>query len=95
VRLFHRDHHSDGDPKRRFYARLILLVLLVAYAVAFVLENSKRVRVSFVFAHANVSLIWLILLALAVGLLGGLLLPRLERRWSRRSHETAQPSDPV
>jgi uncharacterized integral membrane protein len=92
---FPRRHHAAADPRRRFYARLIVFLLLVGYAIAFVLGNSKSVRVSFVFAHAYVSLIWLILLALAVGLLCGLLLPRLERRWSSRSHESSEPRDAV
>jgi uncharacterized integral membrane protein len=81
--------------QKRLYARLIALVLLVAYAVAFILENGKTVNVHFVFATASVSLVWLILLALAVGLLAGILLVQLERRRSRRAHEPAEPGDPV
>lgn len=69
------------------YARLIALVLLVAYAIAFVIENRTSVPVHFVFATVNSSLVWLILLALAVGLLGGILLAQLERRRRRRAHE--------
>ena len=49
----------------RLYVRLILLGLLVAYAIAFVLENRRQVNVHFVLATASVSLVWLILLALA------------------------------
>jgi uncharacterized integral membrane protein len=71
----------------RLWLRLILLGLLVAYAIAFVLENRKQVNIHFVFATASVSLVWLILLALGVGLLGGTLLAQLERRRRRRSHE--------
>jgi uncharacterized integral membrane protein len=67
--------------------RLILLGLLVAYAIAFVLENRRQVNVHFVLATASVSLVWLILLALAVGLVGGILLAQLERRRRRRSQE--------
>ena len=52
----------------RLYLRLIVLGLLVAYAIAFVLENRKQVNVHFVLATASVSLVWLILLALGVGL---------------------------
>ena len=74
----------------RLYARLIVLGLLVAYAIAFVLQNRHSVSVCFVFVTARVSLIWVILLALAVGLLGGILLAQLERRRRRRSHETAE-----
>ena len=74
----------------RLYLRLIVLGLLVAYAIGFVLENRGQVHVHFVLASAHVSLVWLILLALGVGLLGGILLAQLERRRRRRSHEPAE-----
>jgi uncharacterized integral membrane protein len=79
----------------RLYARLIALILLTAYAIAFVIENSKQIRIHFVFATARVSLIGLTLVALAVGLLGGILLAQLERRRRRRSHQPADPPDAV
>ena len=74
----------DENWQPRLYVRLIALVLLAAYAIAFVLENRQTVSVHFVFATARVSLIWLPLLALAVGLVGGILLAQLERRRRRR-----------
>jgi len=73
----------------RLYARLIVLGLLIAYAIAFILENRKQVSVHFVLVTARASLVWLILLALGVGLLGGILLAQLERRRRRRSHESS------
>jgi uncharacterized integral membrane protein len=85
------DTHEVGDRwQPRLYARLIALVLLGAYAIAFILENGKQVNVHFVLATARVSLVWLILLALAVGLLCGILLAQLERRRRRRSHQAAE-----
>ena len=77
----------DENWQPRLYVRLVALVLLVAYAIAFVLENRSKVHVHFVVASANVSLIWLVLLALAVGLVGGILLGQLERRRRRRRAE--------
>jgi uncharacterized integral membrane protein len=71
----------------RLYLRLIVLGLLVAWAIAFVLENRTQVNVHFVLATARVSLVWTILLALGAGLLGGILLAQLERRRRRRSHQ--------
>ena len=68
----------------RLYVRLVLLILLAAYAIAFILENRKSVPLHFVFATANVSLVWLILLALGVGFVVGVLLSQLERRRRRR-----------
>ena len=71
----------------RLYLRLILLGLLVAWAIAFILENRTQVNIHFVLATTRVSLVWVILLALGVGLLGGILLAQLERRRRRRSHQ--------
>ena len=69
----------------RLYLRLAILGLLLAYAIAFVLENNKHVHVHFVIGTAHVSLIWLILLSVAIGLLLGVLVSQLYRR-SRRRH---------
>jgi uncharacterized integral membrane protein len=74
----------------RLYARLIVLGLLVAYAIAFILENRTQVHIHFVLATARVSLVWVILLALGVGLLGGILLAQLERRRRRRAHQPTE-----
>jgi uncharacterized integral membrane protein len=67
----------------RLYLRIVALGLLVAYGIAFVLENNRKVSVHFVFATARVSLIWLFLLSVALGLFLGVLLSQLYRR--RRS----------
>jgi uncharacterized integral membrane protein len=92
MRFLHRQRDAAGrldeEWQPRLYGRLIALTLLIAYAIAFVLENSKHVNVHFVFATASVSLVWLILLSNAIGLLGGILLAQLERR--RRRRRTAQ-----
>ena len=69
----------------RLYLRLAILGLLLAYVIAFVLENNKHVHVHFVIGTAHVSLIWLILLSVALGLLLGVLVSQLYRR-SRRRH---------
>jgi uncharacterized integral membrane protein len=88
---FRRPRIDTGEVSDRWqprlYLRLIVLGLLVAYAIGFVLENRKQVHVHFVLTSAHVSLVWLILLALGVGVLGGILLGQLERRRRRRSNE--------
>jgi len=94
VRLPRRRRIDTGELRDHWqpwlYVRLIALVLLVAYAIAFVLENRGGVEVHFVLGTAHVSLVWLILLALAVGLLGGILLAQLERRRRRRSQQRSE-----
>jgi len=66
------------------YARLLALAVVVGYVIAFVLENGKSVRVHFVFHSTDVSLIWVILLSIALGLVGGVLVGQLDRRRRRR-----------
>ena len=94
MRLFRRSDEEGTSPEeaqvapaageRPLFAKLLILLAIAAYAVAFVLENRKQVDVHFVFATARVSLIWLILLSLALGLFGGVLLRQLYRRRRRR-----------
>jgi uncharacterized integral membrane protein len=94
VRRLRRPRIDTGEVSDRWqprlYLRLIVLGLLVAFAIAFILENRKQVNVHFVLATASVSLVWLILLALGVGLLGGILLGQLERRRRRRSNQAPE-----
>jgi len=66
----------------RFWAKLIGVVVIACYVIAFVLENRKTVHLHFVLFTGTVSLIWLILLVLAIGILGGALLSQLHRRRS-------------
>ncbi len=77
---------SGEEPREDsgLLAKLILLVALIAYLIAFVLENRKQVSVHFVFASSRVSLIWLILLSIAIGVLGGAVVSQLNRRRRRR-----------
>ncbi len=79
----------DPETRETFQPRLWLIVAglaaIVAYLVAFVAENNKSVKVHFVFYTGQTSVIWLVLLSLAVGLVVGLLLSQLERR--RRRHQ--------
>jgi uncharacterized integral membrane protein len=75
---------EEARGEGRLFGKLLILVAIAAYAVAFVLENRKQVDLHFVFVTARVSLIWLILLSLALGVLSGVLLPQLYRRRRRR-----------
>jgi uncharacterized integral membrane protein len=56
--------------------------VVALYAVVFLLVNSEKQDVSFVFFTVKTRLIWLILLSM---LLGGLLATVGERWWRRRS----------
>ena len=67
----------------RLWATVIALLAIFAYIVAFVAENNSRVTVHFVLFTTHTSVIWLILLGLVIGIVGGLLVSQLERRRRR------------
>jgi uncharacterized integral membrane protein len=72
------------------YLKLGLLLFVVGYSIAFVVENSRQINIHFVFATAKVRLIWEILLLLAIGVVGGILLSQLYRH--RRRAQLAKKS---
>jgi uncharacterized integral membrane protein len=59
---------------------LIGLVLIVAWVIAFIIKNDENIQVDFVLLDAHLALIWLIILLLAIGFLGGVLTSQLYRR---------------
>jgi uncharacterized integral membrane protein len=52
----------------------------VVLALVFIVENSNRVEVSFVFFTADISLIWVIVLSMVVGAIAAFVIKRLVRR---------------
>jgi uncharacterized integral membrane protein len=65
------------------WSRLIAIAAIGLYALLFVVLNTRGVKVSFVFVSTRVSLIWVILLSLGVGVVLGVLLSQLHRRRQR------------
>ena len=88
MRFLRRQRDAAGQLEAQWqpkvYARLVVLAVVIAYAIAFILENGKHVSVHFVLGTTRVSLIWVVLLALALGAIGGILLSQLERRRRRK-----------
>lgn len=70
---------------------VVSLAVIFAYLVAFVAKNDAEVEIDFVLFTAKTSVIWLILLSLAIGIVGGLLLSQLYRR--RRGHDGSKTLD--
>jgi hypothetical protein len=75
-----RSTSADGIPRWK----LVLWALVAIYAVAFLLLNSGKQEVSFVFFSLNTRLIWLILLSMGLGAALGRILPRW---WRSRGRE--------
>jgi uncharacterized integral membrane protein len=74
----------DRSWQPRLWITLGLLILIGAYLIGFVVGNDQEASVDFVFAEARTSLIWVILLSLLAGLVGGVLLSQLHGRRQRR-----------
>jgi uncharacterized integral membrane protein len=79
----------DRSWQPRLWISLGLLILIGAYLIAFVVGNDEEASVNFVFAKATTSLIWVILLSLLAGLVGGVLLSQLHRRRQARKSEAS------
>ena len=60
---------SDDKRQNREIVRIVVAVIGLVLLIAFVLDNSKTVRVGFVVFNANVSLIWVLLIAAFLGAL--------------------------
>ena len=58
---------QDRSARTGTIVRIVVAVVALALLIAFVLDNSQTVRVGFVFFNANVSLIWVLLIAAFLG----------------------------
>lgn len=79
----------DSSWQPRVWVRLGILILIGGYLIAFAVGNDEKASVDFVVATATTSLIWVILLSLVAGLVGGLLLSQLHRRRQSASDEAS------
>lgn len=61
-------------------AKLVVVGVVGLFAVLFIALNTHDTKVDFVFGSTKVSVIWVILLSLALGFALGALLPQLRRR---------------
>lgn len=61
-------------------AKLVLVGIVALFAVLFIGMNTHDTKVDFVFGSTKISVIWVILLSLALGFALGALLPQLRRR---------------
>ena len=66
------------DPKR--LVALILIALVAIWLVAFIVSNAETVRVSFVFGHVALSLIWVMIICAVLGAVLAFAIPRVANR---------------
>lgn len=75
---------QQAKRERTPWVQITAVGLVALYALLFIVLNTNRAKVSFVFGTTRVSVIWVILLSLAVGFVLGVLGTRLNRRRKRR-----------
>jgi uncharacterized integral membrane protein len=68
---------ADGSNRER--ARIVAALVLLALLVAFVLKNTREVKLSFVFFDHETRMIYVLIVTAAVGVV-------LDRFWQRRRH---------
>ena len=87
--LFRRPGGPVEDWQPRLYAVVIAGVLVVLWLIAFVVKNNDPVKIDFVLFSTHARLIWLLILLIAIGFLGGVLGSQLYRR-RRQLRSSAQ-----
>lgn len=70
---------EDGQGRREL-ARLVGALVLVAVLVAFVIDNSRSVKVSFIVTDRRVPLIWVLVVTAVLGAIADRILRAVWRR---------------
>ncbi|HEX4244084.1 MAG TPA: LapA family protein [Acidimicrobiales bacterium] len=76
--------------QRKDIVRIVAALVIVIVLVAFVVKNSEKVTVSFVFFSANVRLIWVLVVTAILGALADRLL-----LWRRRKARRDRAGGPT
>jgi uncharacterized integral membrane protein len=74
---------GDEGSDARDAAQVIGIVVLVALMVAFVVDNTRRVKIGFVFGDREARLIYVLIVTFVLGIL----VDRLWQRWRRRRRD--------
>jgi uncharacterized integral membrane protein len=82
--LVDRLEHGRQTFQPGLWSRLVAIGVVAVYLLLFVVLNTRTVRIDFVFVSTRVSLIWVILLCLAAGVVLGVLLSQLHRHRMRK-----------
>ena len=71
----------------RLYSWTTLLIVALVAIIALIIDNTRRVKIGWVFGSSRASLVWIILVAAVIGWLAGLATSFIVRRRIRRAME--------
>lgn len=77
-RLQNEQAHERGLSSQALI-RIVVVAILIAAFVAFMLQNGRTVKLHFLFWQVNTHVAWALLVAGVLGVVIGVLLPRLRR----------------
>ena len=79
-----RDRAGRYARRTYLYTWVTVLVVLLVLLVVLIAENTRSVKVGWVFGYSHISLVYLVLIATLIGWLLGLATSSLFRRRTRR-----------
>jgi uncharacterized integral membrane protein len=79
-----RDRAGRHGRRGKLYGWAVLLILALVLVVILVAENTRRVKVGWIFGYSHISLVFLILFATVLGWLLGVATSVVFRRRTRR-----------
>jgi len=82
----------EGKSEQELYIYLGVIAVAILFVIGFVVKNSHGVDISFVLFSTSVSLIWVMLVPMAVGVAAGFALHALAIRARTRPRD-APPAD--
>ena len=80
-------HHPNPAPNLSSDLRTAAYRSLAPVFIYFIVANAHRVTIHFLFFSATLSLIWVILLCVGIGVLAGMLLSQLYGRRRRSAQK--------
>jgi uncharacterized integral membrane protein len=82
-----RERFRQRAHQIRLYGWAGLLLLALVVIIAMIVDNTRRVKIGWVFGSSRTSLVWIILVSAIVGWLAGLATSFIVRRRLRRAME--------
>ena len=86
--------HQLRRARQGRIAKFLVALFLVVVFVVFIVQNSKRTRIDYVFFHRDTRLIWIMLACAILGGVAGFLVGRPGKQVRLRKRKDTPPAEP-